>query len=181
MVAPHPVDQVFSVAWFGLLALVWFLWGLTSPPPRTRVWMVLGAVASLALTCYFGYDLLLRGDESGAHVRNPVWFWGLLVVEVAAATLVVRHLRRGGHDRWVAFWVGMVATVHVFGLSFLLDYPAPAVLALILVVGLDALFDKPWFRTGETTTSGHVGLVMGACLLGFAIFAAVGHVGVTGG
>ena len=51
----------------------------------------------------------------------------------------------------------------------------------VLVVGLDALFDKPWFRTGETTPSGHVGLVMGACLLGFAIFAAVGHVGVTGG
>lgn len=159
-------DHAFTIAWFGLMAMVWFGWGQEDPPKRWRVWLGVGSVLGVLLLGLFGYGVIQRWGEGSALEGRYPWFGLLVLTEVLAAGLGCLILWRRRQSRWMAWWVAIVVAVHFIPLAFLLSDASLIVLALAEVVAL--LIILPRLRATEAPTSQLVGPVMGVSLLVFA-------------
>ena len=163
-------DHAFAIAWFGLMALVWFGWGQEDPPASWRWRLALGSVIGLALAGVFGYGLFARWGEPTALEGKYAWFGALVALELIAAGVGCLVLYRSGRTRWMAWWVAGVVAAHFLPLAFLLLDPGMAGLGVVQLVALGMLV--PRLRRNDEPTSRIVGPVMGVTLLVFALASA---------
>lgn len=171
MLSDYLRDSLFTVAWFGLMAFVWFGWAQEDPPRRWRAW--LGVGSTLGLLCAIGFGITtVRNWGLGSALEGyyPL-FGGLVAFEVliAGGGCVVVVKRFGA--KWIAWWVAMVVALHFLPLAWLLGDPSIAVLGVIQLVAVGALL--PLHVWDEHTTSTLVGLVMGLSFLAYAIVTTV--------
>lgn len=159
-------DHAFTIAWFGLMAVVWFGWAQEDPPPRWRWALGVGSVLGVAVAGVFGYTVGLRWNESSALEGVYEWFGVLTLAEVVLAAAGALILWRRGASRWSAWWVAFVVALHFMPLAFLLRDWSLIVLGVVQVLALAALI--PRLQRDETVSSRLVGPVMGVSLLLFA-------------
>lgn len=161
-------DTLFSTAWFGLMAMVWFGWAQEDPPPAWRVRLAIGSCLGVLLAIGFGVLVALDWQQPTALEDRYAWFGVLVAVEVLVAGLGCWMLHRRGQGRWMAWSVAVVVAAHFVPLAWLLSDPSFAVLGLGLLAALLAIV--PRLRTRLTTTSGPVGvlILMGGTLLSCA-------------
>ncbi|GAA1726296.1 hypothetical protein [Aeromicrobium alkaliterrae] len=171
-------DHAFTIAWFGLMTMVWFGWGQEDPPEPWRWRLGVGSGLGIALAGVFGYAVAIRWDDGSALDDRYAWFGVVVGLEVLAAGIGCLVLWRRGAERWMAWWVAVVVAVHFVPLAFFLEDASIAVLALVQGVALTALL--PRLRTVDGPTSRLVGPVMGATLLTFALLSAVVFLAGTG-
>ncbi|KAB1654080.1 hypothetical protein F8O01_14295 [Pseudoclavibacter chungangensis] len=171
-------DHAFTIAWFGLMALVWFGWGQEDPPTRWRWRLGVGSALGLVLLGVFGAAVGLRWSEGSALEGRYHWFGLLVLVELLAAGIGCAVLWRRERRRWTAWWVALVVALHFVPLAFLLDDWSLVVLGLVQFGTLLALL--PRLRRDDATTSRLVGPVMGVTLLGFALVSVVVFLAKTG-
>lgn len=164
-------DHAFTIAWFGLMTMVWLGWGQEDPPQRWRWRLGGGSVLGAALAGSFGYGVFVRwGDETALDGRYE-WFGLLVLLEVLLAGLGCLILWRRQQSRWMAWWVASVVALHFIPLAFLLNDWSLTALGVIQTGCLIVLV--PRLRTADETTSRLVGPVMGASLLMFAMASVV--------
>lgn len=160
-------DHAFTIAWFGLMALVWFGWA-QEDPPRSRRWQLgAGSAVGLVLLGVFGYAVVRRWGEGTALEGRYAWFGVLVLAEVVLAGLGCLVLWRRRQLRWAAWWVAMVVALHFLPLAILLDDGSLSVLGVVQAVWL--LVVQPRLRTQPGPTSRTVGPLMGSTLLAFAL------------
>ncbi|MDO5500878.1 MAG: hypothetical protein Q4F67_14480, partial [Propionibacteriaceae bacterium] len=119
-------DHVFTIAWFGLMALVWFGWGQEDPPGKWRGWLGAGSVIGLAFAGLFGYGVFARWETGTAMEGKYSWFGVLVGAELILAAMGCLILARTGRGRWMAWWVALVVALHFLPLVFILDDPSLA-------------------------------------------------------
>ncbi|WP_029138809.1 hypothetical protein [Nakamurella lactea] len=162
-------DAVFTVAWFGLMTMVWFGWAQEDPPPRWRIWLGIGSVIGTAIAIGFGVATAANWDSPSALQGRYQWFGVLVAAEVLLAGGGCAWLAKTHRQRWMAWWVGLVVAVHFLPLAWLLDDASIAVigaLELVILVGLHRRL-----RSDTRTTSAQVGAAMGTSLLAYAVIA----------
>lgn len=159
-------DHAFTIAWFGLMAVVWFGWAQEDPPPRWRWALGAGSVLGIAIAGVFGYTVGLRWDDGSALEGVYAWFGVLTLAEVVLAAAGALLLWRRGRSRWIAWWVAFIVALHFMPLAFLLRDWSLIVLGVIQVLALSVLI--PRLQRDEGVSSRLVGPVMGVSLLLFA-------------
>jgi len=110
-------DHAFTIAWFGLMAFVWFGWGQEDPPPAWRSWLGAGSVMGLLLAGLFGYGVFARWSEGSALEGRYPWFGLVVGLEVLLAVVGCLFLHRRGKGRWMAWWVALVVALHFVPLA----------------------------------------------------------------
>lgn len=171
-------DHAFTVAWFGLMAMVWFGWAQEDPPRAWRWKLGAASMVGVALAGSFGYGVLSRWNDGTALDGRYPWFGVLVAIEVIAAGIGCIVLARSGRSRWMAWWVAVVVAAHFAPLAWLLDDMSLAVFSVLQLAALVGLI--PRLRASEAPTSRLVGPVMGATLLAFAVISALVFVLTTG-
>src|SRR5690625_6334634 len=86
-------DHAFTIAWFGLMTMVWFGWGQEDPPQRWRWRLGAGSVLGLSLLGVFGYGVVLRWGDGTALEGRYSWF-GVLTLRSEEHT---SELQSRGH------------------------------------------------------------------------------------
>ncbi|RKS10801.1 hypothetical protein DFP74_6583 [Nocardiopsis sp. Huas11] len=163
-------DHAFTVAWFGLMSMVWFGWGQEDPPGPWRWRLGVASVLGIALAGLFGVATALSWSGESALDGRYHWFGVLVGVEVIAAGLGCLLFARSGNGRWMAWWVAVIVASHFLPLAVLLDDVSIAAVGVVQGIALALLV--PRLRRSEVTTSRYVGPVMGVVLLGFAAVSA---------
>lgn len=171
MVTDFARDQAFSIAWFGLMTLVWLGWAYEDPPDSWRWRLRLGSVVGVALAGLFGLAVVLRWSEASALDGQYHWFGMIVTAEVAVAGVGCFLLVRRGQIRWMAWWVAVVVATHFVPLAIFLNDVSIAAVGLLQGIGLAWLV--PRLRGTDIPTSRYAGPVMGLVLLGFALVSAV--------
>lgn len=164
-------DAVFTVAWFGLMTMVWFGWAQEDPPRSWRVWLGAGSVLGTLIAIGFGVATALNWDSPSALQGRYHWFGVLVGVELLLAGGGCAFLAKTHRQRWMAWWVGLVVAAHFVPLAWLLDDVSIAVVRVLELVILAGLYVR--LRSGTRTTSALVGVVMGIGLLGYAVIGCV--------
>lgn len=164
-------DHAFTIAWFGLMTMVWLGWAQEDPPERLRLPLGVGSGLGLVLTGLCVYPVVTHWRTDSALTGQYAWFGVLVGLEVLAAAIGCVVLWRRGASRWMAWWVALVVAVHFLGLAVMLRDPAVAALGVLQAVALFVLV--PRLRAGQATSSRLVGPVMGLSLLLFAAASAV--------
>ena len=159
-------DALFTTAWFGLMAVVWFGWAQEDPPASWRARLGAGSVLGLLLAAGFTVLVVRAWDQPSALEGRYPWFGALVAAELVLAGLGCWLLTRRGAGRWMAWWVALVVALHFIPLAFLLVDPTLAVAGGALAVVLAALVPRLRQRSGPTSST--VGATMGGTLLGFA-------------
>lgn len=166
-------DGLFSTAWLGLMAMVWFGWAQEDPPAHWRLRLGVGSGLGVLLAVWFGILVARRWQEPTALDGNYVWFGILVACEVGIAGAGCWVLHRRGSRRWMAWWVAAVVSLHFLPLAWLLSDPTFAALGSGLLAALVSF--APRWRAQSVTTSAPVGALMGvtllscACLTGAAV------------
>lgn len=164
-------DHAFTIAWFGLMTMVWMGWGQEDPPRRWRWWLGGGSVLGVVLLGLFGYGVVLRwGDGTALDGRYP-WFGVLVVLQVLVAGIGCLLLWRKRQSRWMAWWVALIVALHFIPLACLLDDWSLTALGLVQVGCLIVLVRR--LKAIGGPTSRLVGPVMGVTLLVFAMVSIV--------
>jgi len=164
-------DQAFTIAWFGLMAVVWFGWAQEDPPPSWRWRLGVGSVVGLGFAALFG-SIAARNWSTPSALDGRYWWFGLLVlVEFIVAGAGCLVLARRGQARWMAWWVALVVALHFLPLAWFLNDASSAALGVLQVVLLAVLFRR--LRNSTETTSRAVGVMMGETLLAFAFLSAI--------
>ncbi|WP_053616117.1 hypothetical protein [Nocardiopsis sp. NRRL B-16309] len=171
MLTEYARDHAFTIAWFGLMAVVWFGWGQEDPPGPWRWRLGVGSVLGIALAGLFGVATALRWSGESALDGQYHWFGVLVAVEVVAAGVGCLVLAGFGNVRWMAWWVAVIVASHFLPLALLLDDVSIAAVGVVQGVALALLV--PRLRGREVATSRYVGPVMGVVLLGFSAVSAV--------
>jgi hypothetical protein len=156
-------DQYFTVAWFGLMAFVWFGWSQEDPPKRWRAWLGAGSVLGLGFAAGFGVLTATHWDQPTALDGRYPWFGVLVAAEVVAAGVGCLVLARRGAPRWMAWWVAVVVAAHFLPLALLLEDAGIAVAGVVQLVALGVVV--PRLRAADTPTSRVAGPIMGVILL----------------
>lgn len=164
-------DAAFTVAWFGLMTMVWLGWAQEDPPARQRMWLGIGSVLGILLAVGFGLVTAVHWDSPSALAGRYAWFGVLVGAEflVGAVGCGLLALRR--RSRWMAWWVAMVVAAHFLPLAWLLADPSIAVIGVVQLLALGLSVRR--LRASDRTTSRTVGPVMGGTLLAYAILAGV--------
>ena len=160
-------DHAFTIAWFGLMAFVWFGWGQEDPPPAWRWRLGLGSGVGIALAGMFGYGVALRWNDGSALDGRYEWFGLLVLAEVVLAAAGCIVLARRRQTRWMAWWVALIVALHFVPLAFFLSDASLAVLGAGQTASL--LWALGRLRSRDAPTSRLVGPVMGVSLLAFAV------------
>ncbi len=164
-------DQSFTIAWFGLMTMVWLGWAQESPPRAGRWPLVVGSVLGIALGAAFGLVAGARWSDGSALDGRYHWLGMLVAVEVIVAGSGCLLLVRRGAGRWMAWWVALVVAVHFIPLGLLLEDWSVVIFGILQGAGLWWL-RRP-LQAGDGPTSGVVGPFMGFSLLGYAVVSAV--------
>lgn len=164
-------DHVFTIAWFGLMAVVWFGWAQEDPPSRWRAPLGVGSVVGMLIAGLFGFGVFTRWSTGTAMEGKYAWFGVLVGAELLLAAVGCLLLARRGHGRWMAWWVAFVVALHFLPLVVILDDPSLALLGILQAAGLLFLIRR--LRESERPTSRLVGPWMGLTLLAFAAVSAV--------
>lgn len=165
-------DHTFTIAWFGLMTMVWLGWGQEDPPQQWRWLLGLGSVAGILFAGLFGYGVFVRWDQGTALEGRYAWFGLAVLLEVFVAAAGCLVLWKKAQSRWMAWWVAMVVALHFVPLAFFLDDWSLIVLGVVQTVCLMVLLPK--LRSDASApTSRLVGPVMGASLLLFAVVSTV--------
>lgn len=164
-------DHAFSIAWMGLMAMVWCGWGLEDPLPGWRWKLGLGCALGPILTAVFIFTVVQHWESSSSLDGREGLFGLLVAVEIVLALLGVLVLIRARRGRWIAWWVAIVVAAHFVPMAFLLEDLAYAVLGVFQIIVLMLLI--PRLRDSEATTSRLVGPVMGSSIIGFVLVSAV--------
>lgn len=164
-------DHAFTIAWFGLMAVVWFGWGQEDPPDSWRWKLGVGSGLGVVLAGLFGYGMVIRWNEGGALDGQEAVFGQLVGAEVLLAGLGCLWLWRSRRTRWSAWWVALVVALHFVPLAFILRDWSLVGLGLLQAIGLAALM--PRLRRADGPTSRLVGPLMGVSLLGFGLLSSV--------
>lgn len=172
MLAEFARDEYFTIAWFGLMAMVWWGWAQEAPPAKARAWLGAGSLLGLGLAGGFGAHVVLNWSEPSALEGRYHWFGVIVLVEVLAAVLGAVLLARRGAGRWIAWWVAVVVAAHFIPLAPLLQDWSLAALGAVQLIGLGVIGARSRGGSGDTVTSWPVGLWMGLTLLGFGAVAA---------
>ncbi|MDJ1370791.1 hypothetical protein [Gulosibacter molinativorax] len=163
-------DHAFSIAWFGLMTMVWLGWAQEDPEPSNRWKLGAGSILGLGFAGIFGFTVFLHWRDGSALDGN--WhLYGILVgseVLLAAAGAIALAFRE--LSRWTAWWIALVVAVHFIPMALLLQDLSMAILGLIQTLGLFVLLLR--LRTDEHATSRRVGPFMGISLLVFAVISA---------
>lgn len=168
-------DHSSTIAWFGLMAFVWFGWGQEDPPPAWRWRLVLGSGVGLVLVAVFGVSVARAWRTESALDGRYHWFGLLVLAEVVLAGLGCWLLFSRGQSRWMAWWVAMIVALHFVPLAILLDDWSLAALGLGQAIVLRFLRRRLAER--DYPTSRLVGPVMGGSLVAFALVSAVVFLG----
>ncbi|MDN5726177.1 MAG: hypothetical protein L0G99_09645 [Propionibacteriales bacterium] len=160
-------DHAFTIAWFGLMAFVWFGWGQEDAPRSWRWRLGVGSVLGVILAGIFGYLVARHWADGSAMVGREALFGWLVGAELLLAGVGCFVLWRRRLNRWMAWWVGLVVAFHFIPLAFILDDLSLIGLGVLQAVGLVMLL--PRLRNGDGPTSRLVGPVMGGTLLIFAL------------
>lgn len=171
MLTEYARDHAFTIAWFGLMAFVWFGWGQEDPPTAWRKWLGAGAALGVLLAGIFGYGVFLRWDDGSALDGRYAWFGLLVGLELLLAAAGCVLLARRGQARWMAWWVALVVALHLVPLAFFLHEPSLAALGVLQSLGLLTVHRR-LTGTGRAT-SRLVGPWMGVSFLAFAAVSAV--------
>ena len=171
-------DHAFTIAWFGLMAFVWFGWGQEDPPPAWRKWLGIGSGVGVLLAGLFGFGVFRHWRDGSALEGRYEWFGILVGLEVVAAGLGCGYLWRTRRNRWMAWWVAVVVAAHFLPLAFFLNDASMVILGVIQLVALAVLV--PRLRGGAYATSRLVGPVMGVSLAGFALVSTVAFLSTRG-
>lgn len=163
-------DHAFTVAWFGLMTVVWFGWAQEDPPRSWRWKLGVGSTLGAVLAALFGFAVSLRWSDGSALDGSYHWFGVLVGVEVLAAGVGCLVLALRGQSRWMCWWVAVVVALHFLPLSVLLADFSIAVVGLVQCGAIVALI--PSLRRTDIPTSRYVGPTMGAVLLLFAVVSA---------
>lgn len=159
-------DHAYSIAWLGLMTVVWLGWAQEDPPPSWRWKLGAGSVLGIAFAGLFGYGVFIRWGDGSALDGRFHWFGVLVAAEFVAAGVGCWYLARTGRGRWMAWWVALVVAAHFLPLALLLEDPSLAVLAVVQIIGLGVIV--PRLRRSSWPTSRLAGPVMGVTLLVFA-------------
>ena len=160
-------DHAFTIAWFGLMAFVWFGWGQEDPPAAWRWKLGVGSGLGAVLAGLFGFAVATRWDEGSAMEGQYALFGVLVVAEVLLAGLGCLLLWRRQRTRWMAWWVALIVAVHFIPLAFILRDWSLIALGLVQAVCLLAL--RPRLGRADGPSSRLVGPVMGVSLLLFGL------------
>ena len=160
-------DHAFTIAWFGLMTMVWCGWGQEDPPRRLRWVLGAGSVLGILVAGVFGYGVFVRWDQGTALEGRYEWFGVVVLLEVVLAAAGCLVLSRKRLSRWMAWWVALVVALHFLPLAFFFDDWSLLGLGAVQAVCLVAALPKLRADAG-TPTSRLVGPVMGATLLLFA-------------
>ncbi|HIV57591.1 MAG TPA: hypothetical protein H9902_06500 [Candidatus Stackebrandtia faecavium] len=164
-------DHAFTIAWFGLMALVWFGWAQEDPPDKWRPWLGAGSGAAVLIAGPFGYAVALRWNDGSALDGQEPLFGLIVLAEFVLAGLGCLVLWRRRQTRWMAWWVALIVGLHFVPLAFLLDDLSLIGLSTVQTVGLCVVARR--LRGSAGTTSHIVGALMGVTLLVFALFSIV--------
>lgn len=159
-------DHAFTIAWFGLMTMVWFGWGQEDPPQTWRWRLGAGSVVGVALAGAFGYGVVERWNDGSAMEGRYGWFGVLVALELIVAGVGCVYLWRKERSRWMAWWVAVVVAAHFPPLALILNDDSLVVLGLGQAALLAALV--PRLRSDRAPTSRLVGPVMGGSFLVFA-------------
>jgi hypothetical protein len=158
-----PRDEYFTIAWFGLMAFVWFGWSQEDPPRRWRVWLGVGSVLGLAVAVPFGILTATNWSSPTALEGAYQWFGVLVGAEVLLAGAGCLVLARRGVSQWMAWWVAVVVAAHFVPLALMLSAPGVAAVGVVQLVALGVLV--PRLRGVDFSSSRLAGPTMGATLL----------------
>ncbi len=175
MLAEFPANQAFTVAWFGLMTLVWFGWAQEDPPTKARLWLGIGSVLGIALAGFFGPAVVTRWSDGNIidGATGPA-FAVVTVIEVLAALLGSIWLHRTGKGRWIAWWIAMVVALHFIPLGLIvLGDLSVVILGCVQAAMLLAIIRSLKRQSG--TTSRVVGPMLGATLLIFGLAGAIAY------
>lgn len=171
-------DHAFTIAWFGLMSMVWFGWAQEDPPPSWRWKLGAGSVVGIALAAIFGFGVFSRWNEASALEGRYAWFGLLVAAEVVAAGAGCLYLARTGRTRWMAWWVAAVVAAHFLPLAWLLQDVSLSGCAVVQLAALGA--SVPRLRRSDVPTSRVAGPIMGGTLLAFAVVSAAVFAATTG-
>jgi len=166
MLTEYVRDHAFTIAWFGLMAFVWFGWAQEDPPHSWRWKLAVGAGVGVIIAGLFGYEAAQRWDTATALDGHYVLFGSIVLVEVLVAALGCLLLWLRQHSRWMAWWVAFVVALHLLPLAWLLQDWSLLPLAVIQILLLFWLAYR--LRAATTSTSQLVGPVMAGTFLLFA-------------
>ncbi|MEV0618290.1 hypothetical protein AB0I81_33540 [Nonomuraea sp. NPDC050404] len=164
-------DQLFTTAWFGLMAFVWFGWAQEDPPRHWRIWLGAGSGLGVVLAVAFGVLTAMNWDQPTALEGRYAWFGVLVAAEVVVAGAGCLVLARRGASGWMAWWVAVVVAAHFLPLALLLNDLGVAVVGVVQLVVLALVV--PRLRGTRAPSSRTAGPIMGATLLLSAAISAV--------
>lgn len=164
-------DQAFTIAWFGLMTVVWLGWAQESPD-RVKSW-VLGVGSGVGILFAAGFGVIVALNwRTGSALEGRYPLFGVLVaLEVIIAGLGCWFLSSRSRTRWMAFWVALVVAAHFIPLAFFLRDASIGVWGGLQLVLLLLLL--PQLRRTGAPTSREVGPVMGFTLLTYSAILAV--------
>lgn len=164
-------DHAFTIAWFGLMTMVWLGWAQEDAEQGWRVWLGVGSVIGIGLAVGFGVVTAQNWAGESAMDGRFHWFGLLVAVEVLAAGLGCLLLARRGASTWMAWWVAMVVALHFVPLALLLDDASIAAIGIVQALGLVGMVGA--VRRSGRPSSRLVGPWMGVTLLAYAVVSAV--------
>lgn len=164
-------DHLFTVAWYGLMGVVWLGWSQEDPPKRLRLFLGIGSVMALGLAILFGIILAGNWDQPSALDRNLVGFIIVVWAEIIACAAGAIFLAVKKRGRWIAWWIALVVAVHFIPLGVILADWSHVVLGVALAIAI-ILVRRPLAQR-EGPTSALVGPIMGFSLLAFALVSAL--------
>lgn len=164
-------DHAFTIAWFGLMIIVWCGWGQEDPPPGWRGWLGLSSVIGGVVAGAFGYGVFLRWAEDSALDGQYVWFGVLTGAQAVLAGAGALYLWRRRRPRWISWWVALIVAAHFIPLALLLSDWSLVALGSVKAVGLVVLGRAA--QRGSRPLSRSVCPYMGGTLTLFALASSV--------
>src|SRR5699024_12478706 len=108
MLTEYVRDHAFTIAWFGLMAFVWFGWAQEDPPPSWRWKLAVGAGVGVIIAGIFGYEAAHRWDTATAIDGQYDIDRSIVVILVLVEGLVSLLLWIQQHSRWMAWCVSFM-------------------------------------------------------------------------
>lgn len=163
-------DQAFTIAWFGLMAFVWFGWAQEDPVDRTRGLLGVASGLGILLATVFGI-LVWRNWETPTALDNGFWVFGWAFIAMTGFIIVGSlFLAVRKQQRWFGWWIALCVGLHFIPLVWVFDDWSYLILAVVQIGGLMVMF--PRLRDNEYATSRWAGPWVGGTFLMYSVVSA---------